>query len=532
MGYLVDYVRWKGDIPMGEYPFNVFDSMVISSLAYLRYEGTVKEDETLPLKEAVTRIRSKKEPVFATCDYPMQKKAYKELLDAIIHSKRFGSLLLKNYVDLTDENDTVQFSASTYLFPNGEVAIGFRGTDETLVGWKENCQLSFMKVSAQQKAAEYARSFAQEGVPFNLCGHSKGGNLALFAALSLSEKAQALLTHLYLLDSPGLCPDVFGHIDLTPLDKKTTFIIPGYDVVGQFFPMGFSHSRIVLADATGILQHAFLSWRIEGGDFVDLPSLSPECDWVNKLVKDWLISVPIDDRTRFVEGMFQAITSHGEKTVWDLGKNPTRTIDRLLVSYTGASKKEKGTLTKLGIAAFFGASIREVKRLKNFPEFLTTNVIQALALMVIGVFLIVLPGALPWIVVGIVSALLLLLWVLAVYYLVKSKGDWRKYRLRLTIVVLASLAYAGIAVLGYNMIVSLFTWGAGMLFLLLAMMILVGLVQNPEKNVYTRVIGIIEIVLYCCVGVFMLFAPKLILDYGIFATGIVMVADGFYKLIR
>ncbi len=128
--------------------------------------------------------------------------------------------------------------------------------------------------------------------------------------------------------------------------------------------------------------------------------------------------------------------------------------------------------------------------------------------------------------------MLLLLWVLAIYYLVKSKGDWRKYRLRLTIVILASLAYAGLAALGYDTIVSLFTWGAGMLFLLLAMAILVGLAQNPEKNAYTRVIGIIEIVLYCCVGVFMLFAPNMILDYGIFATGIVMVADGFYKLIR
>lgn len=532
MGYLVDYVKWKGDVPVGEYPFNVFDSMVISALAYLRYEGTVKEDETLPLKEAVMRIRSKKEPVFATCDYPMQKKAYKELLDAIVHSKRFGTLTLERYVDVTDEVDTVQFSASTYRFPNGDVAVGYRGTDETIVGWKENCQLSFMKVSAQQKAAEYAREFAKNGTPFYLCGHSKGGNLALFAALSLTDEEQKLLFHLYLLDSPGLCPDVFGHVDLTPLDKKTTFIVPGYDVVGQFFPMGFSHSRIVLADATGILQHAFLSWRIDEGDFIYLPSLSPECDWVNKLVKDWLISVPVPDRTRFVEGMFQAITSHGEKTVWDLGKNPTRTIDRLLVSYTGAPKKEKGTLAKLGIAAFFGASIREAKRLKSFPDFLTANVIQGLALMVIGVLLIVLPGALPWIVVAIVSALLLLLWVLAIYYLVKSKGDWRKYRLRLTIVVLASLAYAGIAVLGYNMIVSLFTWGAGMLFLLLAMMILVGLVQNPEKNVYTRVIGIIEIVPYCCVGVFMLFAPNVILDYGIFVTGVVMVADGFYKLIR
>lgn len=532
MGNLIDYLKWKGDVPLGEYPFNVFDSMVISALAYLRFEGTLNADETLPLKEAVERIRKIKEPVFATCDYPMQKKAYKDLLDAIIASKRYGDLVLSNYVDVTDEVDTVQFSASTYSFPNGDTAIGYRGTDETLVGWKENCQLSFMKVSAQRKAAEYASSYASSGHPFYLCGHSKGGNLALYAALALNEEEQKLLSHLYLLDSPGLCPDVFGHVDLAELDKKTTFIVPGYDVVGQFFPMGFTNTRIIASDALGVLQHAFLAWRIVDGDFVELKNLSPECDWVNKLVRDWLIDVELPDRIRFIDGMFNAITSHGEKTVWDLGKNPTRTIDKLLVSYTGASKKDKGTVAKLGVAAFFGASLRELTHLTNFHQFFFTNVVQAIILAAVGTLLIVLPNSLPWIVVSIVSALLLLLWVIAIYYLVKSKGDWRKYRLRLTIVIVSSLAYAGLACLGYNVIVSLFTWAAGMLYLLLAMVILVGLVQNKEKNLYTKIISIIEICFYCLVSVFMLFAPSTILDYGIFATGIIMIVDGGYKLIR
>lgn len=532
MGYLIDYIKWKGDVRMGEYPFNVFDSLVVSALCYLRYEGTVKEGEVLPLREAVSRIREIKEPVFATCDYPMQKKAYKELLDAILASKRYGELTLEDYVDITSDVDTVQFSASTYVFPDGTTAVGYRGTDETIVGWKENCQLSFMKVSAQEKAGEYASKLASKGRPFYLCGHSKGGNLALYGALALNEEEQKLLSHLYLLDSPGLCPDVFGEVDLSILDPKTTFVVPGYDVVGQFFPMGFTHSRIIASDALGVLQHAFLAWRIENGDFVELPNLSPECDWVNKLVKDWLIDVPLENRISFINGMFDAITSHGEKTVWDLGKNPTRTIDKLLVSYTGAPKKEKGTLAKLGVAAFFGASMRELKHLDNFSQFFFTNLAQAIIMVTIGVLLICLPSSLPWIVVSVVSALLLLLWVIAVYYLVKSKGDWKRYRLRLTIVTVSSVAYAGLACLGYNVIVSLSTWAAGMLYLLLAMVILVGLLQNKERNIFTRVIGIVEICFYCLVALFMLFAPNTILNYGVFATGIIMVVDGGYKLIR
>ncbi len=532
MGYLVDYVKWRGEITIENSPFNVFDSMVISALSYIRFEGTVTSEETLSIVEAVARIRKIKEPVFATCDWAMQKKAYKELLDAIIESKRFSSLLLSHYEDNTDEKDTTQFGAMTFTFPNGEIALGFRGTDETIVGWKENAQLSFMKASAQKKAAEYALRQAKEGKPFFLCGHSKGGNLALCGAIALSEEELPLLQHLYLLDSPGLCPEVFGKVDLSPLDDKTTFIVPAYDVVGQFFPMGFKHTHIIQSDAMGVLQHAFLAWRIDGGSFIEKKGYSPECEWVNKMVRDWLVDVTLDERKQFVADIFGAMTKHGEKTIWDLGKNPTRTMDRLVLSYIGAGRNERKTVAKLGFAAFFGASFREVIHLKSFPEFLISNLTQAIALITVGLLLALMPDSLPWIVVAIVSALLVLTWVVAIYYLVKSKGDWRLYQLRIAVVVMASLAYAGLAVLGYNVINSLFTWAAGMLFLFLAVIIGISLRQTDGKRIYRRVVNFIEVTLYTLIGMFLLFAPQSILGYGIFVTGIVMMVDGIYKLIR
>lgn len=513
-------------------PFNVFDSMVISALSYLRFEGTVSEEETLPLAEAVKRIRAIKEPVFATCDWPMQKKAYKELLDAIVSSKRFSSLILSRYVDTTDEKDTTQFGAMTFIFPSGEIALGFRGTDETIVGWKENAQLSFMQVSAQTKAANYASAQAKEGKPFFLCGHSKGGNLALCGAFALSPDELPLLQHLYLLDSPGLCPEVFGDIDISTFDEKTTFVVPGYDVVGQFFPMGFSHTHIIQSDAMGILQHAFLCWRIDGASFLEKEDYSPECKWVNKMVRDWLIDVTIEEREKFVNDIFSAMTKHGEKTIWELGKNPTRTMDHLLLTYINADKKERKTVAKLGFAAFFGASFREAVHLKSFPELLISNLTQAIVLVAIGLLLAILPESLPWVVVGSISALLLLTWVVAIYYLVKSKGDWRGYQLRIAIVIMATLAYAGLIVLGVNTIDSIFTWLAGMLFLFLSLIIGISLKQTEGKSIVRRVVAFVEVFLYLIVGLFLLFAPSSILGYGIFVTGIIMMIDGIYKLIR
>ena len=532
MGYLVDYLKWRGDLSLDDSPFNTFDSMVVSALSYIRYEGTVTPDDRLPLCEAVKRIRAVKEPVFATCDYAMQKKGYKEFLDAVVATKRFSSMILTRYEDETDENDTVQFGAMTFTFPNGEIAIGFRGTDETIVGWKENCQLSFQKSSAQKKAIEYSKRQAEEGKPFYLCGHSKGGNLALCGALFLEKDQQTLLKHLYLLDAPGLCKEVFGDFDITELDAKTTCIVPAYDVVAQFFPMGFSNLKIIQADALGLLQHAFLSWRIDGDSFIEKKNYAPECDWINKMVRDWLVDVTIEERHKFVDDIFSAVTKHGEKTIWDLGKNPTRTLDRLLLSYVGAGRNERKTFAKLGFAAFFGASFREAIHLKNFPEFLISNLTQAIALVTVGLLLVLLPDSLPWIVVSIVSVLLVLTWVVAIYYLVKSKGDWRLYQLRIAIVIFASLAYAGLAVLGYKVIETLFTWAAGMLFLFLALVIGITLRKTEGRLLYQKVISFIEVILYTLTGLFLLFAPESILGYGIFVNGIIMIIDGIYKLIR
>lgn len=532
MGHLVDYVKWRGDLSLNESPFNVFDSMVISALSYIRFEGTVAPDESLPLTEAVMRIRKKKEPVFATCDYAVQKKAYKELLNAIVASRRFSSVTLSSYVDVTDVNDTIQFGAATFIFPNGDIAIGLRGTDETIVGWKENCQLSFMEVSAQRRAAEYVKKQVDFGLPFYLCGHSKGGNLALYGAFSIPKESLALLKHLYLLDAPGLCKEVFTDADIATLDDKTTHIMPYYDVVGQFFPMGFADSRIVHADAVGILQHAFLSWRIEYGGFVERKTFAPECAWINNLVRNWLVDVSLEERHKFVDDIFFALTRHGEKTIWDLGKNPTRTIDRLVLSYVSAGKKERKTFAKLGFAAFFGTSFREAFHVKSLPEFLVSNLTQALSLITIGLLFICLPPSLPWVVVGLVSTMLVVNWIILIYYLAKSHGDWRLYQIRIAMTVLGSLAYAGLAALGLTVIESLFTWAGGMLFLIFALIIGISLHDPYGKNIFQKIVSFIEVTLYFLVGIFLLFAPESILGYGIFITGIIMVSDGIYKLIR
>ena len=209
------------------------------------------------------------------------------------------------------------------------------------------------------------------------------------------------------------------------LNPVTTCLNPGYDVVGQIFKMPFQDVHIVDCDASTIFQHAFLSWRIEKGEFVYLQDYDPECAWANQVIRDWLIDVDMDSRKKFVGDFFKALTSHGEKTLWDLGKNPIRTVDKLLVSYFDAPKKTKEPVKKLGFAAFFGTSLRELKSLRQFPDFISSSLVQALIMITVGLLFTFLPGSLPWIVVISASAALLFLWVIAFYYLAKNKWNWK-----------------------------------------------------------------------------------------------------------
>lgn len=533
MAHLVDYVEWKGDESFSSKPFNLVDSVILAFLSYVRFGDSICLDKAPTLQEAYGLLIQKDgDPLIATMDGTQRKKDYLSLLEAVCTSSRYGSMSIVAYEDVTDPKANIQFAGMGFGLETGQIVASYRGTDETIVGWKENFELSFQEVPAQRKAAEFAVNLAKIGKPLYIVGHSKGGNLALYAATKLPLKDRPLLQHLYLLDSPGLCEEVFGKADMDYLNPVTTCLNPGYDVVGQIFKMPFQDVRIVDCDASNIFQHAFLSWRMEKGGFVYLKDYDPECFWANQVMRDWLEDVDMDSRKKFVGDFFSALTSHGEKTLWELGKNPMRTMDKLLIGYFHAPKKTKGPVKKLGFAAFFGTSVRELKSLRQFPDLISSNVVQALIMIVVGLLLTFLPDSLPWIVMISASAVLLFLWAIAFYYLVKSKWNWKAYRLRIWVVSFLTLAYVGAALLGWDLISSVSLYGAGLFFLLFAAWIVIALDQKKEAPKFVRIINWMEIAVYSLMGCYLLFVPSMYAEYGLFASGIILTIDGAYKLVR
>ena len=116
--------------------------------------------------------------------------------------------MLVDFQDIYDSQDK-QFAAVTYVIPNGPTVVAFRGTDSTIIGWKEDFMISYTSVPSQDLALSYAiKHVGEADGDVIILGHSKGAHLALFAAAHLEEKYQDKLLHVYLNDGPGFNPDI------------------------------------------------------------------------------------------------------------------------------------------------------------------------------------------------------------------------------------------------------------------------------------------------------------------------------------
>ena len=201
MANILDYIDWRGDLTFNQSSFNDIDNLILSRISYLPFDGIIDEMETITVREAHER--------FKKLDLKNVKILQEEDLDlfpSVAQSTRFGNLFLKNYINKRDLQEEKQFSAITIILPDGTMYIAYRGTDNTLVGWKEDFNMSFMKsVPAQADAVDYLNNVAaQTSGRLRVGGHSKGGNLAVYAAAFCNQDVQDRIIEVYNNDGPRI----------------------------------------------------------------------------------------------------------------------------------------------------------------------------------------------------------------------------------------------------------------------------------------------------------------------------------------
>ena len=215
-----DYLDWRGDISFSQLPPCEVDSLVFSLLSYIDFDGIVPPPDEIKgvslLAAAKKFIKKYKEDGKPDIGFIIPKDVV-VLLAKAAKTKRFGEVLLSSYVNKICDGEEKQFSAITFVFKNTEGAdelfVVFRGTDDTIVGWKENFNMSFMQpVPSQLEAAEYLSDVASNTFgEITVGGHSKGGNLAVYAAVSAPERVKKRINTVYNLDGPGFNIDfLFG----------------------------------------------------------------------------------------------------------------------------------------------------------------------------------------------------------------------------------------------------------------------------------------------------------------------------------
>lgn len=318
MADLFDYIHWRGDLSFMQDPPNEIDALVFSALAYIRFGGEVetRPGNPIPLSTATAAF-------FALPDHKerVRVKEDLELLQALASTQRFGSAKLCHYRDILIPQEDTQFAAVTFLLDDGSAFLAFRGTDYSLVGWKEDFNMSFqLTVPAQRLALQYTQEIAaQHLMPLWLGGHSKGGNLAMFAAIHGSDSLRRRILGVFNNDGPGFREHVTQNPAYEEMVPRLHTYVPQSSVIGLLL----EHEEpftIVKSRQLGILQHELYTWELNGPEFEIVEELTADSRFLNMTIHNWLDDMTVLDRNDAVEAIFDLLEAGDVENISDILK--------------------------------------------------------------------------------------------------------------------------------------------------------------------------------------------------------------------
>ena len=318
MANAIDYIDWRGDLSFDVSPFNEVDNLLLCRLTSLDFTGIVPADGEMPLAEAARLYFERygdEDRRLGVLLAPGSVTMVKRMLQ----SARFSRLVLADYENRVDERRELQFCAVTVLVPDGTAFVAFRGTDDTLVAWKEDFYMGSMRtVPAQEEAAAYlCRAAWRYEQPLRVGGHSKGGNLSVYAAMSAPEEVQARLLDVYNNDGPGFRDSVGGTEGYRRIKERIHTILPQYSLVGVLLKTD-DDFEIVESCETGISAHNGFTWQVKGRRFVRCADFPFRTRVFSEAMRGWTEDLSYDERRELTNLFFGALESTGARTLTDL----------------------------------------------------------------------------------------------------------------------------------------------------------------------------------------------------------------------
>lgn len=300
---ILDYIKWRGDLSFKVSPFNKIDALILSRVSYM--DLNIASLEKVNLKVALEKFLKLKN---------LEKKTLWhldiDLAKELISSKRFSELEIHNYIDKVSIKEEKQFSAVCIDINEKTTFISFRGTDMSVVGWKEDFNMSFSEnIPAQKEAEKYLENIMKLNENnIILGGHSKGGNLAIYSSIFVKDEYRERIEKIYNFDGPGFNDKILNDIGYEKIYKKIESYVPKEAIVGILFNRK-EKFKIVKSNKKSLMQHDVYTWLIDKNDFIYDGKLSKSSYAVINSLTSWLKEVDENQRKEFVDILFETIGS-------------------------------------------------------------------------------------------------------------------------------------------------------------------------------------------------------------------------------
>ena len=353
MANIIDYVEWRGDLNLNKTEFNEIDSLILNRFSYFPLDNLINKNEMVSIKELSER--------FKKADKKQMRILWKDdadLFPIMGNSKRFGEMLALEYINKIDPEQEKQFSAITVLMPNDIIYVSYRGTDNTIVGWKEDFNMSFKShIASQISAKQYLEEIAKElgvdeqvkkdggweNIPSKTCGNMvtkaieiANRNTATFASKEVKDR----IINVYNNDGPGFCEDVIETAEYQKILSRVHTYIPQSSIIGRLMNHKEKYT-IVESVQKGIMQHDLYSWQLLGKEFVTLKKLTNESEFIDKTIKDWLENVEPEKREQVIDAVFEILNTTEAQTMKELKANWFANAKTILGTYKNIDSDTK-----------------------------------------------------------------------------------------------------------------------------------------------------------------------------------------------
>lgn len=343
MSNVCEYVKWRGDLTLKQSKFNEIDALILTRLSYFPFDQLIQPNE-----EATVEELSKRFEKAAKSTMKILWEDDNELFPLMGKSERFGKMSVTQYVNKINAEQEKQFSATTVILPDNTIFVTYRGTDATIVGWKEDFNMCFKShIASQKDAVEYLNMVSKKYKRLiRIGGHSKGGNLAVYAAMFTNSKVKKRIINIYNNDGPGFDDEIIKTKEYKEILPKVHTYIPQSSVIGRLLNHEEKYT-VVQSIQKGIMQHDLYSWQLEGKEFICLEKVTNGSEIFDKTLKEWLINITPEQRGIVIDTAFDILNTTEVEYFSELKKNWFLNIRLMLGRYKNLDDESKKVISEI-----------------------------------------------------------------------------------------------------------------------------------------------------------------------------------------